>query len=58
MSLKDTKTEDLIRNAAALREELRGLRFAVAGSKNRNVKRARAIRKEVARILTEVGRRA
>ncbi len=36
------------------REELRALRFSAAGSKNRNVKLSRELRKEVARALTEV----
>jgi len=34
------------------REELRALQFAVAGSKNRNVKLARTLRQEIARALT------
>ena len=38
------------------REELRALRFGVAGSKNRNVKAARSLRKEVARALTQAGK--
>ncbi len=36
------------------REELRSLRFSAAGSKNRNVKLTRELRKDVARALTEV----
>ncbi len=36
------------------REELRALRFSAAGSKNRNVKLTRELRKDVARALTEV----
>ncbi len=36
------------------REELRGLRFSAAGSKNRNVKLSRELRKEVARAKTEI----
>ncbi len=36
------------------REELRSLRFSAAGSKNRNVKMSRELRKEIARALTEV----
>ncbi len=39
--------------AADKREELRVLRFGIAGSKNRNVKAARTLRKEVARALTQ-----
>ncbi len=44
--------EDLNRTVAEKREELRGLRFSAAGGKNRNVKLARTLRKEVARALT------
>ena len=34
------------------REELRVLRFGAAGSKNKNVKAARTLRKDIARVLT------
>jgi ribosomal protein L29 len=43
---------DLIKLAQDKREELRALRFGAEGSKNRNVKAARNLRKEVARALT------
>ncbi len=36
------------------REELRSLRFSASGSKNRNVKLARELRREIARALTEL----
>lgn len=49
---KHTKAE-LLKLAADKREELRVLRFGLAGSKNRNVKAARNLRKEVARALTQ-----
>jgi ribosomal protein L29 len=39
------------------REALRALRFSATGSKNRNVKQARNLRKEIARALTEVSAR-
>jgi ribosomal protein L29 len=45
--------EDLHKLVADKREELRALRFNVAGSKNRNVKLARTLRRDVARALTE-----
>ena len=45
--------EDLARFVSEKREELRALRFSIAGSKNRNVKLARTLRKEVARALTQ-----
>ncbi len=58
VSLKNNSVEDLNRLVAEKREELRSLRFSVAGSKNRNVKLARKLRKEVARSLTELNARA
>lgn len=50
---KHTK-EDLSKLAHDKREELRVLRFGVAGSKNRNVKQARTLRKDIARALTQL----
>jgi ribosomal protein L29 len=35
-------------------EELRGLLFAAAGGKNRNVKLTRELRKDIARAKTEI----
>lgn len=49
--------EDLQSLVAQKREELRALRFSVAGSKNRNVKLAKTLRKEIARGLTELNAR-
>ena len=51
-------TEDLLKLAADKREELRALRFNVAGSKNRNVKAARNLRKDIARALTQLNKKA
>jgi len=44
--------EELAKIALGKREELRALRFNVAGSKNRDVKQAMKLRKEIARALT------
>lgn len=49
--------EDLQSLVSQKREELRVLRFSVAGSKNRNVKLSRSLRKEIARGLTELNAR-
>lgn len=61
MAKKQTLTnhspEDLLKIVAEKREELRHLRFAVAGSKNRNVKQASTLRKQIARALTELNKR-
>jgi len=53
-NLTNHTSEDLRKLAAAKREELRALRFNVAGSKNRDVKLAAKLRKEVARALTQL----
>ncbi len=53
-SLQKHSVEDLNRLVKDKREELRALRFSVAGSKNRNVKLGRTLRKDIARALTAV----
>lgn len=54
---KHTK-EDLQKLVADKREELRALRFSVAGSKNRDVKAAAKLRKDIARALTQLKKTA
>lgn len=49
---KGRSKEELNKIVGDKREELRALRFNVAGSKTHNVKAARNLRKEVARALT------
>ncbi|MFA6273373.1 MAG: 50S ribosomal protein L29 [Candidatus Paceibacterota bacterium] len=39
------------------REALRKFRFGIAGSKSRNVKEGKNLRKEIAQILTEIRKR-
>ena len=56
-SFKDHSSEDLAKLVSTKREELRRLRFSATGSKNKNVKQARAYRKEIARALTETSAR-
>ena len=56
-SLKTHSVEDLTKLADSKREELRALRFSIAGSKNRNVKLGRTLRKTIARTLTELNSR-
>jgi len=46
--------EDLQKLVHDKREELRVLRFHVAGSKNRDVKAASKLRKDIARALTQL----
>ncbi|OHA21519.1 MAG: 50S ribosomal protein L29 [Candidatus Taylorbacteria bacterium RIFCSPHIGHO2_01_FULL_51_15] len=53
---KKTK-EELDRLVRDHREKLQAFRFAITGSKAKNTKEGRNLRKEIARILTEVQRR-
>lgn len=53
-SLINHTQEELVKLAEEKREELRVLRFSASGSKNRNVKLARVLRKDIARALTEL----
>lgn len=56
--LKKQSPEELRKALADLREALRAFRFEGAGSRTRNVREGRTIRKEIARILTELRARA
>ncbi len=56
-SLSNHTVEDLHALVRGKRDELQGLRFSVAGSKNRNVKQARTLRKDIARALTQLSTR-
>lgn len=48
--------EDLIKALYEKREALKSFRFGEAGSKTRNVKEGMGIRKDVARIMTELNK--
>ena len=50
--------EELTKLVVDKREELRVLRFNVAGSKNRDVKLASKLRKDIARALTALNKPA
>ena len=55
-SLQSKKVSDLQKELAEKRKALYDFRFGVAGSKIKNVKEARGLRKDIARILTELNR--
>lgn len=55
-NLKDKKIEDLNKDLATFQEELRKIRFNVAGTKGLK-NNASSIRKDIARILTELKKR-
>ena len=54
INLKNHTEAELAKLANDKREELRALRFNVAGSKNREVKQAQKLRKDIARALTQL----
>jgi ribosomal protein L29 len=53
-NLKNMKKDELDRKLAILRENARVIRFKAEGSKSKNVKELSTLRKEIARILTEI----
>lgn len=55
-NLKEMKKEELKKKLIDLEESMRVLRFKAQGSKSKNVKEAATLRKQVARILTEINR--
>ena len=54
----DKSQETLVAELANSREQLRSFRFGAAGSRSRNVREGRTLRKTIARILTELSARA
>lgn len=54
---QNKSVKDLEKMLVEKREELRAFRFGVAGSKVRDIKKGRNVRREIARILTELNTR-
>ncbi len=58
MSEYTNKTEnEIVKLLNDKREALRNYRFAISGSKTRNVREGRNTRKEIARLMTEISDR-
>lgn len=53
-NLKGMSKEELQKKLNLLEEEVRVIRFKVEGAKSKNVKEVSLIRKNIARILTEM----
>ena len=53
-TLKDTSKEDLKKLLSEKREELRKLRFEAAGARPKDSNAPAKVRKEIARIMTEL----
>jgi len=54
---KDKKENELVKTLEDKRLALKNFRFGIAGSKTRNVKEGRVLRKDIARILTELNKK-
>lgn len=52
--LKKYSVEDLQKEIVEKREALRAFRFGSAGSRTRNTREGRGLRKDIARMLTEM----
>lgn len=52
--LKNKSIEDLKKEVLEKREALRSFRFEGAGGRTRNVREGRAVRRDIARLLTEI----
>jgi ribosomal protein L29 len=55
--LKKYTVQDLQKEIAEKRESLRTFRFGEAGSRSRNVREGRTLKKDIARLLTEMNSR-
>ncbi len=47
-------TNEILKNIADAREKLRVIRFTAAGARSKNVKESSALKKQIARSLTEL----
>jgi ribosomal protein L29 len=54
---KGMKESELLKQHALLLENMRVIRFKAEGSKSKNVKELYNLRKDVARILTEINKK-
>ncbi|MEI6580903.1 MAG: 50S ribosomal protein L29 [bacterium] len=55
-NFKDTKPEELKKKLHELRESIRSIHFKAEGSKSKNVKEGKFLRKQVAQVLTEINK--
>jgi len=51
---KKYSVEDLHKKIAEMREALRSFRFGGAGSRTRNVREGRTLKRDIARMMTEL----
>lgn len=56
-NLKEVKDGELKKKLSALREEERAIHFKSEGARSKNVKELKNLKKNIARILTELNQR-
>jgi len=56
-NFKNASNDELNKKLAILRENVRVIRFKAEGSKSKNVKEISVLKKDIARILTELNRK-
>lgn len=56
-NLKGMKKDELEKELVILRESLRAIHFKAEGSRSKNVKENQKIKKQIARILTELNKK-
>jgi len=54
--IKKMNINELKKKVAELREQIRSIHFKAEGSKSKNVKEEKAVRKEIAQMLTEINK--
>ena len=57
VNIKEMKGEELKKVLVSLKENLRNIHFKAEGSRSKNVKEALNIKKQIARILTELNKK-
>ena len=55
-NLKGMKGDELKKELAVLRENLRVIHFKAEGSRSKNVKESMVLKKQIARVLTEINK--
>ncbi|MFA5936434.1 MAG: 50S ribosomal protein L29 [Candidatus Paceibacterota bacterium] len=56
-NLKGMNKDELKKKLIDLEEEIRVLRFKAQGSRSKNVKESVTLRKQIARVLTEINKK-
>ncbi|OGI74727.1 50S ribosomal protein L29 [Candidatus Nomurabacteria bacterium RIFCSPHIGHO2_01_FULL_43_16] len=55
-NLKNMKVDELKKQLALLQEEVRVIKFKAEGSKSKNVKENRTLKRQIARVMTEINK--